>query len=32
MKPHLEYCIEVWESQYMKDRELLEMVQGGPQR
>ena len=27
MKPHLEYCIQVWSPQYKKDRELLERVQ-----
>ena len=28
MRPHLEYCIQVWSPQYRKDRELLERVQG----
>ena len=27
MRPHLEYCVQVWSSQYRKDRELLERVQ-----
>ncbi|GAB0195511.1 hypothetical protein GRJ2_002016400 [Grus japonensis] len=27
MKPHLEYCIQLWGPQYKKDMELLERVQ-----
>ena len=27
MRPHVEYCIQVWGSQYRKDVELLEWVQ-----
>ena len=27
MRPHLEYRVQVWSSQYKKDRELLEGVQ-----
>ena len=27
MRPHMQYCIQVWGLQYKKDRELLERVQ-----
>jgi len=32
MRPHLQYCIQVWGLQYKKDGELLERVQRRPQR
>ena len=27
MRPHLEYCVTVWNTKYRKDAELLERVQ-----
>jgi len=27
MRPHLEYCIQLWSTQYRKDMDVLEQVQ-----
>ena len=32
LRPHLQYCVQVWGPQYNKGRELLERVQRRPQR
>ncbi|KAK4811217.1 hypothetical protein QYF61_022114 [Mycteria americana] len=32
VRPHLEYCIQLWGPQHRKDMDLLERVQGRPQK
>ena len=32
VRPHLEYCIQAWDSQHKNDMELLEWVQNRPLR
>jgi len=32
VRPHLEYCIQLWSSQHRTDMELLERVQRRPQK
>ncbi|PKU34512.1 hypothetical protein llap_15184 [Limosa lapponica baueri] len=32
MRPHLEYCVQLWSPQHRKDMDLLDGSSGGPRR
>ena len=32
LRPYLEYCVQIWNSQYRRDVDLLECIRGGTQK
>ena len=32
VRSHLEYCVQIWNSQYRRDVDLLECIRGGTQK
>ena len=32
VRPHLEYCVQIWSPQFRRETDLLEHIRGGPQK